>query len=256
MSVTRIAVESTAEAYLLLLRARGIEYFFANAGTDFAPIVDAYAKLEAEGTNDFPRPVVVPHEFTAVSMAHGHTMISGRPQAVMVHTTVGTANGIGAIINAMRSNIPILFTAGRSPIYESGVRGARNRMIQWSQESYDQGAMLREFVKWDYELGGFAQLETVVDRALSIAMAEPQGPIYLSLPREVLSEQHAEFAYSDPPRMLGTPRSAPEPEAVRAAAEILARARAPLVIAQSAQRVAKRRFQNAPHQQRCDQHHR
>ena len=50
--------------------------------------------------------------------------------------------------------------------------------------------MVREFVKWDYELRNFAQLETVVDRALAIAQAEPPGPVYLTLPREVLAERH------------------------------------------------------------------
>ncbi|MEK6665393.1 MAG: thiamine pyrophosphate-binding protein, partial [candidate division NC10 bacterium] len=79
----RVAVESAAEAYLELLAARGIEHFFGNAGTDFAPIVEAYAKRLAQGLVP-PRPVTVPHEVTAVAMAHGYAMVTGRPQAVMV----------------------------------------------------------------------------------------------------------------------------------------------------------------------------
>ena len=90
----RVAVESAAEAYLELLAARGVEYFFGNAGTDFAPIVEAYAKRQAQGTL-LPRPMTVPHEVTAVAMAHGYAMITGRPQVVMVHVIVGTANEIG-----------------------------------------------------------------------------------------------------------------------------------------------------------------
>jgi len=232
---TALSIESSAEALLRVMKSRGVEYFFANAGTDFAPIIEAYAKLLATGETDFPKPLVVPHEFVAVSMAHGHAMISGRPQAVMVHTTVGTANGLGAIMNAARSNIPILFMAGRSPIYESGVRGARNRMIQWSQESFDQGAMVREFVKWDYELRGFSQIEAVVDRALQIAVADPPGPVYLSLPREVLSELHGEFALN---QTGASPRAAigPDDAAIEGAADILAKARNPLIITRAAGR--------------------
>jgi len=89
-----VAVESTAEAYLELLAARGIDYFFANGGTDFGPIVEAYAKRLA-GELPVPKPVTVPHEITAVAMAHGYTMVTGRPQVVMVHTIAGTANAVG-----------------------------------------------------------------------------------------------------------------------------------------------------------------
>ena len=95
-------VDSVAEAYLELLAARGIDYFFGNGGTDFAPIIEAYAKrLSQEQT--LPRPIPVPHEVTAVSMAHGYTMITGKPQVVMVHTVPGTANAIGGIVNAARA---------------------------------------------------------------------------------------------------------------------------------------------------------
>src|SRR5437667_463305 len=122
----RATVESTADAYLELLVARGVEYFFANAGTDFAPIIEAFAKRAAAG-QPVPRPLTVPHEVPAVSMAHGYAMVTGRPQAVMVHVIVGAANAIGGIMNAARSNAPILFTAGRNPITETGHAGSRDR---------------------------------------------------------------------------------------------------------------------------------
>ena len=221
MATKRIAVESTAEAYLTLLKARGVDYFFGNGGTDFAPIVEAYAKLAAEGKG-FPKPITVPHEFTAVSMAHGYAMVAGRPQAVMVHVIVGTANGLGAVMNAARANVPLFFTAGRTPITEGAILGARNRQIHWAQESFDQGGIVREFVKWDYELRTFAQLETVVDRALALATAEPQGPVYLSLPREVLAERQREFEYAEPSRTPEATRMAPDPAAVREAARAIA----------------------------------
>src|SRR5262245_17864830 len=235
MATKRVAIETTAEAYLILLKSRGVDYFFANAGTDFAPLVEAYARLSAEGRS-LPKPITVPHEYTAVSMAHGYAMITGRPQVVMVHVIVGTANGLGAVMNAARSNVPMLFSAGRTPITESQVRGARNRHIHWAQESFDQGSIIREFVKWDYELRNFPQLETVVDRALMLATAEPQGPVYLALPREVLAEPHPEFVFSEPARSPQTVRAAPDPEAVSEAARILVGARNPLVIAKASGR--------------------
>ncbi len=228
----RTTVESTAEAYLELLASRGVEYFFGNAGTDFAPIIEAYARRGAHGQL-LPRPITVPHEVPAVAMAHGYAMVTGRPQAVMVHVIVGTANALGGIINAARANVPILFTAGRTPITEEGFPGSRSRPIHWAQESFDQGAMVREFVKWDYELRNFAQLETVVDRALAIAQAEPRGPVYLTLPREVLSERQESFEYTDPSRAPRPSDVVAAPAAIAEAARLLAAAQNPVMIAKA-----------------------
>jgi acetolactate synthase-1/2/3 large subunit len=225
----RATVESTADAYLELLAARGVEYFFANAGTDFAPIIEAYARRGAQGQAS-PRPITVPHEVPAVAMAHGYTMVSGRAQAVMVHVIVGAGNAAGGVINAARSNIPMLFSAGRNPITEAGDAGSRDRPIHWAQEAFDQAGMLREFVKWDYELKRFDQLETVVDRALTLARSEPRGPVYLTLPREVLAERHDAIEYADPARAVVPAATLPDPTAVEEAAAMLAAARNPIII--------------------------
>jgi acetolactate synthase-1/2/3 large subunit len=228
----RASVESVAEAWLELLASRRIEYFLGNAGTDFAPLIEAWARREAQG-QVLPRPVTVPHEIPAVAMAHGYAMVTGRPLAVMVHVIVGAANALGGIINAARAHVPVLFTAGRTPLTEGPLPGARNRQIHWAQESFDQGAMLREFVKWDYELRMGAQVETVLDRALAIATTEPAGPVYVSLPREVLAERLGELEYFEPPRMGPSAAVAPEPAAIARAAGILAAARSPIVIVKS-----------------------
>jgi acetolactate synthase-1/2/3 large subunit len=227
-STVTVPIENTAQAYLELLRDRGIKYFFGNAGTDFAPLVDGFARFSAEG-KEFPRPILVPHEFAAVSMAHGYAMVTGEPQVVMVHVNVGTSNGLTGVMNASRANIPLIFTAGRTPITEGEVKGGRNLHIHWAQESFDQASMVREYVKWDYELRCFAQVEKVVDRALNIALSEPKGPVYLSLPREVLAEEHSELTYKPAgPRLYSKP--GPDAEALRRAAELLKDAENPLVI--------------------------
>jgi acetolactate synthase I/II/III large subunit len=225
----RATVESTADAYLELLAARGVEYFFANAGTDFAPLIEAYARRSAQGQAS-PRPITVPHEVPAVAMAHGYTMVTGRAQVVMVHVIVGAGNAAGGVINAARSNVPMLFSAGRNPITEAGNAGSRDRPIHWAQEAFDQAGMLREFVKWDYELKRFDQLETVVDRALTLAQSEPRGPVYLTLPREVLAERHEAIEYADPARAVVPAATLPDPAAVEEVAGMLAAARNPIII--------------------------
>ena len=169
------------------LAERGIEYVFANAGTDFAPVIESLA-MNANGRRKFPSVIIVPHENVAMAMAHGYYKIAGKPAAVMVHVTVGTGNTVNGLMNAARDNIPILLAAGRTPITETGHIASRNRPIHWGQESFDQGGMVREFTKWDYELRAGQPVAAIVDRALDIAMSEPRGPVYLTLPREVLSD--------------------------------------------------------------------
>ena len=227
-----IRVDSAAEAYLALLKDRGVDYLFGNAGTDFASIIEALSKSVAQGTKA-PTPITVPHENLAVAMAHGYYLATGKPQAVMVHVNVGTANGICGIMNAARENVPILFTSGRTPLYEDGAAGARSIFIHWGQEMFDQAGTVREMVKWDYELRSGRQLETVVDRAINVAMSEPRGPIYLSLPREVLADGAGEFTYQSPSRRQSAHPPAGDPGAVDQAAEWIAKAERPLIIASS-----------------------
>ncbi len=229
-----VQVENVAQAYLELLSLRGIKYFFANSGTDFASIEDAFARRLNEGKNS-PRPLAIPHETVLTSMAYGYYQVTGKPQVAMVHVGVGTANSLGALIAASRGRIPILFTAGRTPITEEGNPASRNRYIHWGQEYFDQAGMLREFVKWDYELRLPAQLETVFDRAMTLAMAEPKGPVYLVLPREVLASplDRVEFQAQ---RRFDLPTFYPDPARIKEAADLLVRARLPLIITSSAGR--------------------
>ena len=230
--------ETGAEAWIGLLAARGIDYLFANGGTDFAPLAEALAKGRARRWR-MPQPVIVPHENLGVAMAHGFTMLTGRPQAMMVHVGVGTANAINGLINAARMQIPILFTAGRTPLTESGaVFGARNNYIHWAQEHFDQAAMLREFVKWDYELRHPEQVGAALDRALAIATSEPQGPVYLTLPREVLAAATTATSGERPLLVSATPPMA-DPDMVDKVAKLLANAERPLLITANAGRTAR-----------------
>src|ERR1700674_3040579 len=233
--VTAAASRMTAESFLTRLADRGVEYVLANAGTDFATIIEALSRNP--GTNrKYPRVITVPHENVAVSMAHGYYRVSGKPAAVMVHVTVGTANAICGIMNAARDNVPLLLAAGRTPITETGHIASRNRSIHWGQEAFDQGGMLREFVKWDYELREGQPVDAVVDRALDIAMSEPRGPVYLTLPREVLTAATVK-PRRNTVRPLGSIAPEPARAAIEEAAALIARAELPLIVTSSIGRV-------------------
>ncbi|OIQ31881.1 MAG: acetolactate synthase [Alphaproteobacteria bacterium MedPE-SWcel] len=212
------------------LKALGVEYVFANSGTDFPPIIEGLVEARRAGM-DLPTPVTVPHEHAAVSMAHGYWQMTGRPQAVLLHTNVGLSNGATAAINAWCDQVPMILMSGRTPVTEHSRFGARTVPIGWGQEMFDQEALVRETTKWHYELRFADQISEVMDRAWAICNSTPKGPIYLSLPREVLCE-------SCPPEGLDRPSriapvvTAPDATALARAAEALRRAEAPLVIAQ------------------------
>lgn len=187
---------NVAGAWLRHLRARGVQYLFANAGTDFAPIIEAYARMGGP-SECYPVPVTVPHENVAVHMAIGHWLVSRQMQAVMVHVNVGTANAVCGLLNASRGHVPVLFAAGRTPVTECGEVGSRNLHIHWTQEMFDQSALVREASKWDYEMRLPSQVEAVVNRAVSIANTAPRGPVSLTLPREVLAAPASAMTYGE-----------------------------------------------------------
>ena len=159
-------------------------------------------------------------------MAHGYWLATGRPLAVMVHVNVGLANTLMGVINAARDNVPLLLLSGRTPYGEGGRLGARDLPIHWGQEMRDQGAMLREMVKWDYELRLPEQVPELIDRALAIAMSPPMGPVYLSLPREVLCAEidGATVPSRGAPAADSSRRARSRPRSRQAAAMLAARA--------------------------------
>ena len=217
-----------ADAFLRALADHAIDYFFANPGTDFPPIVEAYVRAKQSNAK-VPIPLVIPHENLAVAMAHGAYAMTGRPQVVMLHVNVGTANAINNIINLNRDNVPLILAAGRTPITEKGFFGSRNRPIHWGQEMFDQAAMLRESVKWDYELRMPEQIVDVVSRAYEIMMTSPRGPVYVSLPREPLSAPLNEPIGPTKPRSVPAAPH-PDPRLVATLADWIAAADTPLIV--------------------------
>jgi len=159
----------------------GVEYVFGTFGTDHPPLIKGLANSDAL------TPITAPDERIAVSAAHGYAQVTGDPQAVLVHVDVGTGNLVTGLHNAARGRIPMFVMAGRTPRTPRGeTPGSRSIFVHWYQDVYDQPGLVREYTKWEYELEIGANAERVVDRGLDVATAPPSGPVYLTLPREVL----------------------------------------------------------------------
>jgi acetolactate synthase-1/2/3 large subunit len=227
---TTVAVSSGAEAFLAQMKALGsVRYMFANTGTDHGPLIEAMAKTAKEDPSDI-QPIVVPHEMAAVSMAHGYYNVTQKPQMVLVHTLPGTANALGGIINAASCNVPLFLVAGRTPITEGELRGGKSQNIHWRQESRDQGNIVREFVKWDYEVRTNQNLAAVVSRAYKIAMSEPRGPVYMTLPREWLAEALESTQLLSPDSLSPASKTQADQASLEKAAEWLIGAESPLIV--------------------------
>jgi acetolactate synthase-1/2/3 large subunit len=223
--------ETLADRLLELLAQRGVELFLANPGTDFASLIEGFAKREKRGLR-YPKPMTAAHETAVMTLAHGYYLATGKPVAAMVHVGIGAANALAPLMAASRANIPLIFMAGRTPVTQSGHPASRSSYIHWSQDCYDQVAPIREWVKWDYELKRPEDLASVIDRAWSLAMAEPKGPVCLTLPREILYDPPARREAA-PASRLELPTQPPDPDQIARAAQWLVRAEKPLVITSS-----------------------
>lgn len=217
-------------ALLARLKTLGVDYIFANSGTDFPPIIEGLAEARAKQV-DLPEALIMPHENAAMGMAHGYYFATGKAQAVMAHTNVGLANCAIGAINAATDHVPMLLFSGRTPVVERDRLGARTVPIGWGQEMRDQTALVRESTKWDYELRFPEQVAEMADRAYAVATSLPKGPVYMSLPREVLCEP-CPVSELEPAPTMSAHKIGVHAEAIAEAARILAEAENPLIVAQ------------------------
>ena len=210
----------------------GIEYLFCNLGTDHAPLIEEMAHWREQG-RAFPKLILCPHENTAVHMAGGYAVATGRGQAVLVHVDAGTANAAMGLHNLCRTRIPVLLIAGRAPMSTfDGVTGGRDTYVHFIQEPFDQASVVRPYVKWEYNLAWPSMAHEVVSRAGAVMQSDPTGPVYLTLPREVLAapvDAASVGAYGHQNHLPVKAQGA-DASAVRAIAEQLMRSDNPMLV--------------------------
>jgi acetolactate synthase I/II/III large subunit len=234
----QVLVDNVSDGYIELLNALGVDGIFINPGTDTAPILESIAKFKAQGHRT-PELVLCLHELVAMAAAHGYFMVSGRPQVVLVHVDVGTQNIGGNLHNAQRGRAGVVVCAGRAPYTVDGsLPGGRNHYIHWIQEQFNQASSVQGYVKWHYELTCRENLGVAMQRAFQVATTEPAGPVYLTLPREVLMQKmEASLIELERAPTISTP--AADPESLSRAAQWLIEADSPLILVSYAGRNPK-----------------
>ncbi len=183
---------SSAHHVLAGLTELGLDYVFSNFGTDHVSIIEELARWDKEGR---PHPTVLlcPHENVAIHMAAGYAFMTGRGQAVMVHVDAGTANAAMGMHNMFRTRLPVMLMAGKSPFTLRGeLPGSRDNYVHFVQDPFDIASLVRPYVKWDYSLPSGVIAKEVLRRGHAVMQSDPPGPVYLTLPREVLAEEVAD----------------------------------------------------------------
>ena len=183
-----MATYSTAHYFLEALVDLGVDYIFANLGTDHVSLIEEIARWDSEGRRH-PEVILCPHEVVAVHMAAGYAFATGRGQAVFVHVDAGTANACMAIQNLFRYRLPVMLFAGRAPFTLHGeLSGSRDTYVHFVQDSFDQAGIVRPYVKWEYTLPSGVVVREALARAAAFMHSDPPGPVYMMLPRETLAE--------------------------------------------------------------------
>jgi acetolactate synthase I/II/III large subunit len=222
-------MQTTGAALLEAMRDSGIEYVFVNLGSDHTAFIEALA-AEPAGSRRYPQMITCPNEMVALTAAHGFAQVAGRAQGVIVHVDCGTQALGGAIHNASKARVPVLIFAGSSPATQEGeLRGSRNEFIHWVQDSFDQRGIVRGYMRYDNEIRSGKNVRQLVYRALQFAYSDPQGPVYLTAPREVLEAQVEPVKLERAQWPAIAPAALP-PEGVERVATALAAARRPLIV--------------------------
>jgi acetolactate synthase-1/2/3 large subunit len=227
----------TSDAIVAAMTAAGIDHLFFTSGAEIVFFQEAVAKARAQG-RPAPRLITMTHEHASLNAALGYAAVSGRPAATVAHVDAGTLNYGAAIHTAWRSGLPVLLTAGGGPAsYPGTMPGSRDGGGHiWMQQPIDQQSIVRQYMKWDHRLEYQDNPGLIVSRAMQVALSEPCGPAYLTIPKEIglLPARDTTFPTV---AQLGLPLpQAPNPNGVRAVAQRLAHARRPVIVVSSSGR--------------------
>jgi thiamine pyrophosphate-dependent acetolactate synthase large subunit-like protein len=213
-----------SDAIAAMLRELDIPYVALNPGSSYRGLHDSIVNYLG---NTRPRMLLCLHEESAVALAHGYAKVTGRPLAVIAHANVGLMHATMAIFNAWCDRVPMIVLGATGAV--DAVR--RRPWIEWIHTVRDQGALIRNYTKWDDQPSSIGAAQEALLRANMIAQTAPCGPVYINLNLELQEDEIA--AAPQPPetaRFAPPPPLEPAGRALRHGAELLARAERPVML--------------------------
>ncbi len=205
-----MAVMTGKKAIMEIFRSEGVEYVFGIPGATEVLFMDAL-----EDCPDI-KYILGLHESVAVAIAEGYARASGKVGVLNLHTLAGLSCAMGMICNA--SNAPLVITAGQQDT---------RALMQEPELGGDLTGLVGPFTKWGTEVAYAADIPIALRRAFKIAAHPPAGPVFVSLPQNVLAEE-LDLQY-----LPSTPtfcQLRPDREAVNRAAELLSNAQMPVIL--------------------------
>ncbi|HET7850890.1 MAG TPA: thiamine pyrophosphate-binding protein [Pseudolabrys sp.] len=207
------------------LRALDIPYIALNPGASYRGLHDSLVNYLG---NERPQMLLCLHEESAIAIAHGYAKVAGKAMAAAVHSNVGLMHGTMAIFNAWCDRMPMVILGATGPV--DAVR--RRPWIDWIHTARDQGALVRGFTKWDDQPASPAAARESILRAGWIANTAPRGPTYVNLDAGMQEEKLAEPAAPfEAQRFMPAVAGSANAETIKAAADLLVKARHPVILA-------------------------
>ncbi|MFC1991993.1 thiamine pyrophosphate-binding protein [Chloroflexota bacterium] len=210
-----------------MLRQLDMKYAFMLPGSTYRELHDS---IVGHLGNTNPEIILCNHEGIAVDMAHGYAKVTGKPGLALLHNVVGLLNGTNAIYNVLLDQAPVVIVGGFGPL---DIKKRRmNKERDWDHAAMIQGNVVRDYVKWDVQPGGMAEVPDAFIKAYQIAATDPQGAVYVcldaGLQKEVLTDD------VPLPPMKRYPNPLPpqaDAETISRVAKLLVEAKHPIVIA-------------------------
>ncbi len=213
-----------SDTMALAVRNLGYKYVALNPGASFRGFHDSLVNYL--GNRD-PQMILCLHEDHAVAIAHGYAKAAGEPMAVVLHSNVGLMHGSMGIFNAFCDRVPVMVLGATGPVDAA----KRRPWIDWIHTAQDQGALVRNFIKWDDQPASVEAAVEAIYRANQIARTAPQGPVYVCLDAD-LQEQKLDTPVVPPKthRFAAGAASRPSDDALREAVALLDGARRPAIL--------------------------
>ncbi|OGA13672.1 MAG: acetolactate synthase [Betaproteobacteria bacterium RIFCSPHIGHO2_12_FULL_69_13] len=219
-----------SDAIAAMLRALDLPYVALNPGASFRGLHDSLVNYLG---NERPQMLLCLHEESAVAIAHGYAKASGRMMGVALHSNVGLMHAAMAIFNAWCDRVPMLILGATGP-WDAA---KRRPWIDWIHTASDQGALVRDYTKWDNQPASVPAAYEALLRAVQIAGTAPRGPTYVNLDAALQEAKLASLPpLPDATRYRAAAPSVPARETIESAAKLLSGAKRPAMLVGRASR--------------------